>query len=128
MIRGLVAPRVIHGHARFPVLAWHAVWWNGLLGRPVVAAGRLVFRESLHAGSTTVDAIVHNDLWLNGTHKVIGGFAPGVVPGVFPLTIEPHDADFAVIGKDFLQLRLHVVHIARIALWVDRALIPRTAR
>ena len=128
VIRRFETPRVIHGHARFPVLARHAIWWNGLLRRSVVAAGRLIFGESLHSGATTVDAIVHNDLWLNGAHEVISGLAPGVVPGVFPFTIEPHNADFAVIGKDFLELRLHVVHIAWIALWIHCTLVPRTAR
>ena len=128
VIRRLETPRVIHGHARFPVLARHAIWWNGLLRRSVVAAGRLIFGESLHSGAATVDAIVHNDLWLNGAHEVISGLAPSMVPGVFPFTIEPHNADFAVIGKDFLELRLHVVHIAWIALWIHCTLVPRTAR
>ena len=104
----VVSPVGVDGHAGLPVDTGEALGGNFLLGSAEVADGVGGLAEAGHAAAVDIDAVVDDDIGLEGAAEVVEGDAALVRPGGFPLTIEPHDADVAVVGEQFRDLGVEV--------------------
>ena len=110
----VIAPVVVHRHARFPRLG-------------IGAAGNRLFRSAIVAHVAFADPIVDDDVRLQRADVFVKIVTALFRPSVFPLAVEPEDADRAIVGQQFLDLALH---ISRVAIHVGLArgpVVPRPA-
>ena len=108
VIVGLVAPRIVHRHAAFPVDARQAARRDLLLRRAEIAAVLPVLSvEPLHALAALADAIVDDDVGFQSANVLIKVASVVFGPPVDPLAVEPQNR--WIVGRDQLaELRLHV--------------------
>ncbi len=104
VVGAVVAPVVVHRHAGLPVDAGQALRRDLLLGR----AGS---RREFHPAAP--DAVVDDDVGLQGAHEVVEVAAALVVPGALPLAVEPEDVDGAVVREQLAHLGLQVRDVTR---------------
>jgi hypothetical protein len=95
----IVPPVVVHGDAGFPVNAGKLRGGDLLLGCAEIAAEFPFLGESFHAGSSGSDAVIDDDIRLQGTDKRVEIAAVVLILRAFPLAIEPQDTDISFVSS-----------------------------
>ena len=121
----MVTPRPIHRHTGLPISAntvhRYLLFWSAKV------TGGLTICETTHSRSASINTVIDDHVWLQGSTIVVEVLTTLMVPSVLPLTIKPHHSRL-ILGNDLLQLGLHVSHVSLKISSGSWPLIPSLAR